>query len=401
MATATDGFLQKVVATSPENGRIARCLQCGACAGICPHGFAMDHPPRSVIAALRAGDLAPVVDSDAIWLCVSCFACSDVCPVEIPLTDGLLPAIKTEKLETGGLPEELQAALESSRRYGNALGAPPRKRGEWIRDLDFPVPILARAKEPVDVLWFVDDYASFHPRAQRATRALARILHRLGVRFGILGPEEVCSGDVQLLAGERGLFELLALKNAKTLAKYSFDRVLTSDPHTYNVLRNEYPKLGVEVPVVHATQLLVEHLDELLPDLQPVASRRVTYHDPCALGRAHGNGIYEEPRRLLEAIPGLELVEMPHHRAQSICCGGGGGGMWLDGFVWDRAGVRTTEWRVAEALAVGADVLAVACPYEAPRFEDAVKTTDGDGRLAVRDIAELLSESAFGEEVDA
>ncbi len=389
-------FLDKVIRATPDGEYIRKCLQCGTCSGICPYGFAMDHPPRSLIAALRADDWHGVLESDTIWLCVSCFACASVCPVKIPLTRGLLATLKTEMLVGGSIPQELQTALSNSRRYGNALGESPRKRADWTKDFTVPVPILANHKEPVDVLWFVGDYGSYHPRVQLVTKAMAKVLHVLRVNFGILGPEESSDGDTQAFTGEWGLFELLARKNAKAMAKYTFKEILTADPHAYNALKYEYPRLRLNFPVKHHTQFLLEHIKQLGSWLKNRGPMRVTYHDPCYLGRANENNIYEEPRQLLQAIPGVELVEMSHNRALSICCGGGGGGMWLDGFSWEKTGTRTSEWRVREAIAAGADVLAVACPYETPRFEDAVKSTGNEGKLVVKDVVELLAEAAFG-----
>ena len=397
MSTATSyEFLDKVIRATPDGEKIRKCLQCGTCSGICPYGFAMDYPPRSLIAALRADDFHGVLESDTIWLCVSCFACASVCPAKIPLTRGLLATLKTEMLVGGSIPQELQAALGNSRRYGNALGESPKKRAEWAKDFTVPVPVLSAHKKPVEVLWFVGDYASYHPRAQQASRALAKLLFMLDVHFGILGPEENSDGDTQAFTGEWGLFELLARKNIQAMSKYQFKEIITGDPHAYNAFKHEYPRLGFDRPVKHHTQYLAEHSERIRALLQNRGPRRVTYHDPCYLGRANDNNIYEEPRQLLRAIPGLELVEMSHNRAQSICCGGGGGGMWLDGYSWEKAHTRTSEWRVKEAVAVGAEVLAVACPYETPRFEDAVKSTGNEGKLAVKDVAELLTESMFG-----
>ncbi len=396
MSTASSyEFLDKVIKATPDGAYIRKCLQCGTCSGICPYGFAMDHPPRSLIAALRADDWHGVLESDTIWLCVSCFACASVCPVRIPLTRGLLATLKTEMLVGGSIPQELQTALGNSRRYGNALGESPRKRADWTKDCPVPVPVLASHKEPVDVLWFVGDYGSYHPRVQLVSRAMARVLHALGVSFGILGPEENSDGDTQAFAGEWGLFELLARKNIKAMTKYAFGEIITTDPHAYNAMKHEYPRLGFDRPVRHHTQFLLERIELLKGLCRNPLPMRVTYHDPCYLGRANENNIYEEPRRLLQAIPGVELVEMSHNRALSICCGGGGGGMWLDGFSWEKAHARTTEWRVKEAIASGAQVLAVACSYETPRFEDAVKSTGNEGKLVVKDVVELLAEAIF------
>jgi Fe-S oxidoreductase len=298
---------------------------------------------------------------------------------------------KEELLLAGNVPSELQSALEFSQRYGNPLGESPRKRSAWAKELDPPVPILRRAKRPVDVLWFVGDYPSYHPRVQNTTKALHKILTKLGVDFGILGPEENSDGDTQRLAGERGLFEVLAEKNGKAFSRYEFKEIITSDPHAYNAIKNEYPELGINYPVKHCTEFLADRLDDLKPFLKGNGEVKVTFHDPCYLGRA--NEIYDQPRSLLEAIPGLELVEMSHSRTNSLCCGGGGGGMWLDGFQWEKAHARLSEWRVKEAVRTGADVLAVACPYEPPRFEDATKMIDGAEDLVVKDIVELLAEA--------
>ena len=372
-----------------KNGENVRaCLQCGICSGACPFGYLMDYPPGRMIAYLRADMFDKVVETDSVWMCVSCYACAQVCPSNIPLTTGLMTRAKEELLLAGNVPTELQSALENSQRYGNPLGESPRRRDRWARGLYPEVTVMGKAKRPVDVLWFVGDYPSYHPRVQLATRALVEILNALEVDFGILGREENSDADSQRLAGERGLFEMLAEKNGQAFSKYQFDEIITTDPHAYNALKNEYPALGISYPVRHYTEFLAERLDQLKPLLKHEVNARVTYHDPCYLGRA--NDVYDEPRSLLEAIPGLKLVEMSHNRETSLCCGGGGGGMWLDGFQWEKSKVRLSEWRVREAVTAGADILAVACPYESPRFEDAAKMVQGAGQLRVKDIAELL-----------
>jgi len=374
-----------------DGEKIMTCLQCADCSGICPFGYLMDFPPGRMIAWMRAGILDEMLDSDSVWMCVSCYACTEVCPKNIPLTPGLMTRAKEELLLAGNIPTELQSALEFSQRYGNPLGESPRKRAEWTTSLDFEVPIMRKAKRAVDTLWFVGDYASYHPRVQETTRAFAKLLHTLGIDFGILGPEENSDGDSQRLAGERGLFELLAEKNGKAFSKYQFNEIITTDPHAYNAIKNEYPQLGIEYPVRHYTEFLAERIDEIKPLLRENGKKRVTYHDPCYLGRA--NHVYDAPRILLETIPGIEIVEMAHNKSTSLCCGGGGGGMWLDGFQWEKGGVRLSDWRVKEAASTEADILAVACPYEPPRFEDSTKTVPGADKIIVKDILELLVEA--------
>jgi len=384
-------FLDKVIETTPQGERLRLCLQCGNCSGICPFGYLMVYPPSRMIANLRADKIDKIIGADSVWMCVSCYACTAACPSQIPLTAGLMAHIKEELLLAGNVPSELQSALEFSQRYGNPLGESPRKRSDWVIGLDPKVKLLGQVREPVDVLWFVGDYPSYHPRVQLTTKALTRVLNTLGVDFGILGPEESSDGDSQRLAGEQGLFEMLAEKNSKAFSKYQFNKIITTDPHAYNAIKNEYPKLGISYPIQHYTEYLVERLDQLKPLLTHELKTKITYHDPCYLGRA--NGIFNEPRALIESIPGVEIVEMSHNHTNSLCCGGGGGGMWLDGFQWEKAHVRLSELRVREAITVSADILAVACPYETPRFEDATKTVEGAARLKVKDIAELLVEA--------
>jgi Fe-S oxidoreductase len=378
----------------PDGERILACLQCGTCSGVCPFGYLMDYPPSKMISALRAGMFERVMKTDMVWMCVSCYACTSSCPAKIPLTLGLMTRAKEELLLAGNVPIELQDALQNTQRYGNPLGESPRKRAVWTRGIEPPVKIMSQIDHPVDVLWFVGDYASYHPRVQLVSQALARILNLLGVDYGILGHEENSDGDSQRMAGERGLFEMLADKNNKAFLKYQFKRIVTADPHAFNALKNEYPRLGINYPVQHYTTFLHERLAQIRPLLKQEIKARVAYHDPCYLGRA--NGIYQAPRDLVQAIPGVELVEMSHTGANSLCCGGGGGGMWLDGYQWEQAHARLSEWRVRESVAAGADILAVACTYEIPRFEDAAKMVQKASRLVIRDIAELLLE-AVGE----
>jgi Fe-S oxidoreductase len=374
-----------------DGERIRTCLQCGTCSGVCPFGYIMKFPPGKMIGALRAEIFDQVIKADSVWMCISCNACTAFCPSNIPITAALMTRAKEEMLLAGNIPTELQAAMENTQRYGNPLGESPRKRADWTAGIQPEVNILSKTRQPVDVLWFVGDYASFHSRMRPATKAFAKILNALGVKFGILGTEEFSDGDSQRLAGERGLFEMVAQKNGLVFKKYKFNEIITTDPHAFNAIKNEYPSLGIKYPVRHYTQFLFERLEQLKPLMKKEVKAKVAYHDPCYLGRV--NGIFDEPRALLAAIPGVELVELSHQRMNSLCCGGGGGGMWLDGFQWEKARTRLSEWRVREAVAVNADILAVACPYEPPRFEDAVKTIEAAGQLKVREIAELIAES--------
>jgi Fe-S oxidoreductase len=373
----------------PGGESLGACYQCGKCVGVCPVDIVGDYGPAKIHRkVLRGVDL--LTDPD-LWLCTTCMNCLRVCPKEVDMLQ-IMPAVRENALLNGtAAPPELQKAFENTQRYGNPLGEPARKRADWAKDAGVPVPILAQLKRPVDILWYVGSYPSYHPRGKDAARAMARTLHTLGADFGILGVEEKDDGDSQRLAGEKGLFEMLAEHNISAFKKYQFNTMVVMGPHEYNAFKNEYPKYGGEFPILHYTQFLTKHLDALIPKLTKALPYTVTFHDPCYLGRH--NGEYDAPRKLLKAIPGLQVIEMPRCKENGYCCGGGGGGMWLDSYSRDHTRERLSDRRVREAVESGADVLAVCCPFEVSRFEDAVKATGNEGRLKVLDIVELIAQA--------
>lgn len=376
----------------PEGKEILTCLQCGVCTGTCPYGDVMEFPPRRMIAMMRAGMLEKVFTSDSLLACVACYACMAKCPRGIRLTEVLLPLMKEQALaHLPELPGELQRALQNTLRYGNPMGEPSRKRAAWVKTAGVPIRILAEDRRPADALWFVECYTSYYPRGQDNSRATARLFHRLGIDFAILGNEEKCAGECGRLTWEPGLFETLMDYNMAVFQKYQFNRVITSCPHAHNAFKNRYPALGFNWGLEHVTPFLAKYLDRLKPLLTRKLPYTVTYHDSCCLGRQ--NEYYEAPRQLLKAIPGVKLVEMVHNRVNAICCGGGGGGMWLDTYFKAKGYQRLSERRVQEAVTTGADVLAVSCPYEVSRFEDALKVGGYDRRMIVRDVTELLAEA--------
>ena len=376
----------------PEGRRLWTCIQCGTCAGTCPYGELMQYPPRRIIGMLRAGELEKVFTSDSLLNCVACYACTAKCPRGIDLTGVLLPLVKEQVLlRLPQMPAELQKALENKLRYGNPMGESPRKRTAWVKTASVPVRILSEDPRPADVLWFVECYFAYYPRGQQCARATARVFRALGIDFAILGNEEKCAGECGRLSWERGLYSTLMEYNMLVLGKYQFKLIVTSCPHAYDAFRYRYTALGFDYALMHTTPFLAQRLDRLRPLLKHKANYKVTYHDSCCLGRH--SSIYEEPRALLHAIPGVNLVEMTHNRVNTLCCGGGGGGMWLDTYYKAKGNERLSERRVKEAVATGADVLAVACPYEISRFEDALKVLGYERKMIVRDIVELLAEA--------
>ncbi len=380
----------------PEGRNVLTCIQCGMCAGTCPYGEYMEYPPRKIIAMLRAGLIEEVFHSDSLLNCVACYSCMAKCPRGIRLTEVLLPLVKERVFEhLPEVPRELQTALQNTLRYGNPQGLSPAKRAEWIKTAGVPIRILSQNPEPVDVLWFVECYTSYHPRGQDNSRAVAKLFHALGVDFAILGNEERCAGECARLVGETGLFDTLRERNMGVFRKYRFHQIVTSGAHAYDAFKYIYPCYGFDYPLEHITTFFAKHLEALKPLLTKKLNYKVTYHDSCCLGRH--NGFYEEPRALLQAIPGVKLVEMTHNRISSLCCGGGGGGMWLDTYYKSRGMERLSDRRVKEAIQTGADVLAVSCPYEVSRFEDALKLAGYDDRMVVRDVVELLAESLGGD----
>jgi Fe-S oxidoreductase len=355
----------------------------------------MQYPPRRIIGMMRAGLLENVFTSDSLLNCVACYACQAKCPRKIDLTELLLPLVKEQVLpHLPEMPTELQKALENTLRYGNPMGESPRKRAAWVKTAGVPVRILQEDPRPVDALWYVECYTSYHPRGQDNARATAKVFHALGIDYAILGNEEKCAGECSRMAGEPGLFDTLKEYNVMVLGKYKFNHIVTSCPHAYDAFRYSYPIMGFNWKISVVPQLLAQYLPQLKPLLKRKLNYTVTYHDACCLGRH--NNFYEEPRSLLQAISGVKLKEMTHNRVNAICCGGGGGGMWMDTYFKAKGNERLSERRVKEAIATGADVLAVACPYEVSRFEDAVKVLGYEKKMIVRDVVELLAEAMEG-----
>jgi Fe-S oxidoreductase len=380
------------------------CTKCGRCHEVCP-ARATGSPlsPRDLILDLRehadaraginlwygpgatprhadATEVAGVVIArDTLWACTTCMACMEVCPVGIEHIPTIVQ-LRRRLVDLGEIEPGLQTAFQSLARGGNSFGKSAKQRARWTKGLDFK--LKDARKEPVDYLWFVGDHASFDPRATEVSRAVARLMTEAGVDFGILYDGEKNSGNDVRRAGEEGLFEMLRDQNADTLESADFQRMFTTDPHSLNTLRGEYP---TNEDVLHYTALLDEYVTAGRLEVGGLAGK-ATYHDPCYLGRYQDE--YDAPRRLIAAT-GLEVVEMGRCRENSFCCGAGGGRIWMDDSGLDE---RPAENRIREAVALGDDVkfFVVSCPKDMIMYSDAVKTTGNEGNIEVVDIAQLV-----------
>jgi Fe-S oxidoreductase len=372
------------------------CTKCGKCHVACPAnagGYPLS--PRDVILDLRElsahesadAEISRRIRPDTIWSCTQCNACVEICPVGIEHVP-IINQLRRRLVEVGELDPMLQSTLEAVYETGNSFGEPKRKRPRWAKELGFDVKDIR--KEPAELLWFVGDYASFDARNQRATQALARVLRSADIDFGILFDAEKTAGCDVRRAGEEGLWATLAEENVRTISGCDFERIFSSDPHTFHTLRNEYPQHGGDWTVIHHSQLLLELLEGGVLTPQRPLGYRVTYHDPCTLGRY--NGVYDAPRSVLERI-GCELVEMPRNRDNSFCCGAGGGRIWMKELA--RAGAkRPSEQRIDEAVGLGRlDYFVVCCPKDVTMYEDAIKTSGHQGELELRELSELVLES--------
>jgi len=382
------------------------CTECGRCQEVCPaHASGLELSPKTLIMSLRlelssdgAGvadrSAAPrprqvageVVSEQAIWQCTSCYACDAECPLFIEHVAPLIDVRRHLVLE-GRMDPRLQDVLDSLGRYGNSFGLAERARAKWTERLSQPVPDAR--KQPVEFLWFLGDYAACHPGLAESTAATAQLFQKIGLDFGILYEGERNAGNDVRRVGEEGLFELLREKNLEALGGARFRSIVTTDPHSYNTLKNEYALDGKDgAEVLHVSELLSRRLASGDWRLSRVLGYRVTYHDPCYLGRY--NGVYDAPRRVIAAA-GCDLVEMPRHGDRAMCCGAGGGRIWMDeGPIRE----RPSEIRVREAAALdGVGQLVVACPKDVAMFRDAVKTVGLEGRLVIRELTELFHEA--------
>ena len=378
------------------------CIMCTRCHEVCPahesgtslSPSAMEINKRYFIneqgnALFNGGGNASLLDyaisDDAVWSCTTCYACVQVCPVgNEPMMDIL--ELRRNQVFDAKMPDELADVLRSLDEQGNSFNESARRRSRWSRTLDFK--LKDATKEPVKYLWYVGDFASFNQICQDTTRKVAEVLMVAGVDFGIMGKKEKSAGNDVRRVGEEGLFEVLAEQNIESIESCEFEEIFTTDPHTFNTLKNEYPEKGGNFPVKHYSTLLLELIKNGDIKLNKKLDIKATYHDPCYLGRY--NGIYDDPREVMK-LCGVDLVEMPRNKENSFCCGAGGGQIWLPDH--DDMVQRPSENRIEEAVSVGVNHFTVACPKDMTMYSDAAKTSGNEDNMAVNDIVDFVLEA--------
>ena len=377
-----------VVASSfiKDYGLLA-CIQCGKCTGGCPMSLKTRLNIRRLIYETIVGNGLNLQGRDDLWDCTTCATCAIRCPKGVNPVD-VIVGMRSFLVDGGRIPPTIRDPLKSVFLQGNPFSMARGMRSEWVGDLE-----VKNISEGAEVLYFVGCSPSYDDRVQKVARALVRLLEEAGVDFGILGNEEMCCGNEIRRMGELGLFEYLEEENTALFSEHSFQRMVTTSPHCYNTFQNEYQ--GLDFEVQHYTQFVARLIEEGRLTFSGRVEKVVTYHDPCFLGKQ--NLVFDEPRQILQSIPGLQLVEMERSRERSLCCEGGGGRMWTEGTNPEE---RLAHVRVKEAVETGAEILATACPFCLLTLEDAAKTLGYEETLQVVDIMELAVQAIEGIEAE-
>jgi Fe-S oxidoreductase len=366
-----------------ENGGEAfkHCYQCGLCDVVCPWNRVRNFSMRKIIRQATFG--LTDIESDDIWRCTTCGICPQQCPRDVKQIESGV-ALRRIATEYGVFPttaKPVRGVSASLLGKGNPLGEDREKRADWAEGLS-----VKTFAEGMEILYFPGCYLCYDPRLKKVAKATAAILNKAGVDFGILGSKENCCGESIRKTGDEELFKRLARENIKNFIDSGVQKILVSSPHCYHTFKNEYPEFMVNFEVVHIAQYLSELINEGRLELTGEYGKKVTYHDPCYLGRH--NGIYDEPREALQKVPGLELDEMPESRATSLCCGGGGGRIWMETV----KGERFSDFRIEQAVGIGAEVLVTSCPYCITHFEESKLTLEDSDSLDIKDITEIIAE---------
>jgi len=359
------------------------CYQCGLCDTVCPWNRVGKFSMRKIVREATFG--LTEIDNEDIWRCTTCGKCPQVCPRDVKQIESgvALRRIATEYDVFAGAASPIPGVSASLKAEGNPFGEARSKRADWAKDLN-----VKRFTEGMEVLYSPGCYLSYDPRGKKVAKATVEILQAAGVNFGILGTDESCCGESIRKTGDEKLFKSLARQNINNFVDNGVTKILVSSPHCYHSFKNEYSEFRVNFEVVHITEFIFELIESGRLKLTKEVAQTVTYHDPCYLGRH--NGVYEQPREALKAVPGLKLKEMSESRKNSFCCGGGGGRIWME----TPKAERFSDLRMNQAVATGAQVLATACPYCTTNFEDSrLNRPDGAASIVVKDITEIIREA--------
>ncbi|SPD72797.1 Cysteine-rich domain protein [uncultured Desulfobacterium sp.] len=380
------------------------CTECGRCSDNCPanasgrplspkmitiklrdHAY-MTHPvfggPKPDNEAAQQEISGGVISSEEIWSCTTCGACEEECPVFIGYIDKIID-MRRNLIENSRNPKTFNQVLMHIEKTGNPFGKPASKRADWIKEAEDISARVLKKGDKADVLYYVDSFGSYDPRIQNISASIVRGLNKAGIDFGILGPREKDSGHQVRRLGEEGLFSFLVEENMETLSSISFNRIITTDPHAMNTIRKDYPG---SFDIMHYSQFFLSLVEsgKLNPAKTLLNENIYTYHDPCYLGRH--NEIYDEPRRLINSIAGINFVEMKKSRDRGFCCGGGDVILWHE----IKEETRMASLRIQMAKEAGANVIITACPFCLIHFEDAIKTSGLEKEMRVIDLMELF-----------
>ena len=357
------------------------CFQCGLCDAVCPWNKVLKFSMRKIVREAAFG--LTDIESEDIWRCTSCGRCPQQCPRDVKQIESGV-SLRRIATEYGVFPKSvtpIRAVKGSLVGEGNPLSEERSKRADWAKGHS-----VKTFSEGMEILYFPGCYLSYDPRLKKVAVATAGILNKAGVDFGILGVKENCCGESVRKTGDEEVFKRLAKDNIKTFIDSGVRKILVSSPHCYHTFKNEYPEFMVNFEVVHISQYLFELINDGRLKIAGEYGKKVTWHDPCYLGRH--NGIYDEPRDVLKKIPGLELIEMLESREDSLCCGGGGGRIWME----TPKEERFCDLRMEQVIEAGAEVLATSCPYCITNFEDSRLTMGLEDKIEVKDITEIIRE---------
>lgn len=357
------------------------CYQCGLCTGVCPWNLVRNFIVRRIMHEAQLG--ATDFGSEDVWTCVTCRACVQRCPRGVQIID-VMRAIRraVASLGLGIVPDALRISAKNIAAVGNPLGEPPQKRNDWAQNLG-----VKKFDSTTEILYFPCCIPAYDPNVRAVAQSTAKVLSRVGINYGIIGTEARCCGESIRKAGQEEVFQSLAQNNINLFNSSGVKTMVVSSPHCYHTFKNEYPELGGKFEVLHITQYLALLIERGKLKFSKEIRKKVIYSDPCYLGRH--NSVYDEPRKVLQSIPGVELLEFPDSREAGLCCGGGGGRIWMD----TPKGERFSDIRTEQALTLGAQIIALACPYCYLNYRDSVISMGKAEALEVKDITELVAEA--------